>query len=109
MTSPHAEHPEASAELFAAAERLEQVEPGLGHALFAVVREAIDAIEQYPDGWPPFPGWDREPVVRSKGTKRFHFRVVYFVRDSQPVILAYAHERQRPGYWRHRYEELRDR
>jgi hypothetical protein len=109
VTSPHAEHPAAGAELLAAAERLEQVEPGLGHALFAAVREAIDVIEQYPDGSPPFPGWNRDPVVRSKATKRFRFRVVYFIRDGQPLILAYAHERQRPGYWQHRYEEWRPR
>lgn len=109
MTSPHAEHPAAGAELVAAAERLEDTEPGLGHALFAEVREAITAIEQYPEGWPPFPGWDREPLVRSKGVKRFHYRVVYFLSDGQPVILAYAHERQRPGYWMSRYREMRER
>ena len=76
MTREHPEHPDAGAELFAAAERYEQAEPGLGHALFDEVAEAIEAIEMYPEGWPPFPGWDREPVVRTKGTKRFHYRVV---------------------------------
>lgn len=109
MSAPHAEHPDAAAELTAAAERLEEIQPGLGHALFAEIRDAIDAIEQYPEGWPPFPGWDREPLVRSKGVKRFHYRVVYFVNGDQPVILAYAHERQRPGYWMQRFHEAHDR
>ncbi|MFL0411326.1 hypothetical protein ACH0AH_09120 [Microbacterium paludicola] len=109
MTSGHAEHPEAGAELFAAAERLEEAQPGLGHALFASVREAISAIERYPHAWPPLTGWDREPVVRAKSTKRFPFRVVYVVHEGAPVILAYAHERQRPGYWRRRYDGLLDR
>lgn len=109
MTSPHAEHPDAGAELAAAAERLEEAGPGMGHALFAAVREAIDAIDQYPDGWPPVPGWDGDPVVRTKGARRFPFRVVYVVHDGEPLILAYAHERQRPGYWKHRYGTMLDR
>lgn len=67
--------------MFAAAEHYEQAQPKLGRALFEHVAEAIDAITLYPDGWPPFPGWDREPVVRTKGTKRCHYRVVYVVRD----------------------------
>jgi len=108
VTAIHPEHPEAGAELFAAAEHLERIEPGLGHALFDVVAEAIASIEEYPDGWPPLVGWDREPVVRSKATKRFHYRVVYFVREGEPVILAYAHEKQRPGYWKHRFTDMLD-
>ncbi|MDR3068838.1 MAG: hypothetical protein LBU50_04975 [Cellulomonas sp.] len=102
----HTEHPDAGAELFAAAERYEQAQPGLGHALFAAVEVAIRAIDQFPDGWPPFPGWSRQPVVRSKGTARFSCRVVYFVQDGEPVILAYAHERQRPGYWADRFDDM---
>ena len=103
------EHPDAGAELFAAAERYERAEPGLGHALFDRVAEAIEAIERYRAAWPPFPGWVREPAVRTKGTRRFRYRVIYFVRDGEPVILAYAHERQSPGYWIHRYDDMTDR
>jgi len=98
VTYEHPEHPDASAELFDAAELYEQAEPGLGHPLFDEVAEAIEVIETYPEGWPPFPGWDREPIVRTKGTKRFHHGVVYFLRDGEPVILAYAHESQETGY-----------
>lgn len=106
MRREHAEHPDAAAELSEAAERYEQAQPGLGHALFERVAEAVDAIEMYPEAWPRFPGWDREPVVRAKGTKRFHCRVVYVVRDGEPVILAYAHERQAPGYWKRRIDDM---
>ncbi len=82
MTDRHSEHPDAGAELF-------------------------HAIELYPDGWPLFPGWDRQPVVRTKGMRRSPYRVVYFLRDGEPVILAYAHESQHPGYWKHRYDDMR--
>jgi hypothetical protein len=45
----------------------------------------------------------------SKATKRFHYRVVHFVRDGEPVILAYAHEKQRPGYWKDRFTDMLDK
>lgn len=106
MTHEQPEHPDAGAELFTAAERYEVAEPGLGHALLDRVAEAIEAIKLYPDGWPIFAGWNREPVVRTKATKRFRYRIVYFLWHGEPVILAYAHERQAPGYWKHRYEDM---
>lgn len=106
MSDRHPEHPDAGSELFEAARRYELIEPGLGHALFGRVAEAIGAIEKHPEGWPPFPGWDREPIVRTKGTRRFPYRVVYFLLDGEPVILAYAHEKQEPGYWKSRYDDM---
>lgn len=72
MTPIHPEHSEAGAELFAAAEHLELIEPGLGYALLDAVAEAISSIEEYPAGWPPVAGFAGEPVVRSKATRRFH-------------------------------------
>jgi hypothetical protein len=108
VTEKHPEHPEAGAELFAAAEWYEQAQPGLGHALFAAVKDAIEAIELYPDGWALFPGWSRLPALRTKGTARFPYRVVYFIRDGEPVILAYAHAKRRPGYWAHRVDDMLD-
>jgi hypothetical protein len=37
-------------------------------------------------------------IVRTKGMKRFqHHGVVYFPRDGEAVILAYAHESQGDG------------
>ena len=71
MNHEHPEHPDAGAELFAAAERYALADPGRGYALFERVAEAIGAIELYPHGWPRFPGWVREPTVRTKGTRRF--------------------------------------
>ena len=49
-----------------------------------------------------WPGWDREPVVRSKGVNDFPYRVVYFVEGDLLTIVAVAHAKRRPGYWRDR-------
>jgi hypothetical protein len=40
--------------------------------------------------------------VRRKGVSGFPYGVVYVVRAEEIVILAYAHDRRRPGYWEHR-------
>ena len=39
--------------------------------------------------------------------KRFAYRLVYTLDDLGIVIIAAAHQRRRPDYWRHRVEEPR--
>lgn len=48
--------------------------------------------------------WNREPVVRRKGVAGFPYGIIYYLTDSEIVIVAYAHEKRRPGYWRHRLD-----
>jgi mRNA-degrading endonuclease RelE of RelBE toxin-antitoxin system len=33
---------------------------------------------------------------------RFPYRIIYEVRENELVVLAVAHDRRRPGYWRRR-------
>lgn len=99
MRLPQREHPDAAAELDAAVEWYEDREPGLGISLVDHAVAARDSIAEWPDAWPPFAGWNREPLVRSKKLDVFPFRVVYFVSTDDLVIVAYAHERRRPSYW----------
>ena len=51
-----------------------------------------------------FPGWDEEPVVRSKRVRVFPYRVLYYLTDTSVVIVAYAHTRRKPRYWQHRLD-----
>ncbi len=44
---------------------------------------------------------DRRSVV----LKRFPYRLVYTLDDIGILIIAVAHQRQRPGYWGERVEE----
>lgn len=95
-------HPEARAELFAGADWYEERQAGLGERFQAVVTAAVTAAVDDPEAWATWPGWDREPVVRSKGVSDFPYRVVYFVRGDLLTIVAVAHAKRRPGYWRER-------
>ena len=62
----------------------------------------FDERADAPRAWAVWPGWDREPVVRSKGVSGFPYRVVYFVQGDLLTIVAVAHAKRRPGYWRDR-------
>jgi toxin ParE1/3/4 len=95
-------HPEARAELFADVDWYDEREFGLGERFETAVRTAIDAAAASPESWAVWPGWEREPLVRSKGVSEFPYRVVYFVVDDVLVVVAVAHAKRRPGYWRER-------
>ncbi len=95
-------HPEARAELFADGDWYDEREFGLGERFEVAVRVAIDSAVDSPDAWAVWPGWKGEPVVRSKGVRDFPYRVVYFVQGDLLRIVAVAHAKRRPGYWRKR-------
>jgi len=92
-------HPEARAEFVADVIWYDDREVGVGERFEIAVRAAIDAAVDSPESWAVWPGWGREPVVRSKTVSDFPYRVVYFVRDELLIIVAVAHAKRRPGYW----------
>ena len=58
---------------------------------------AITAIAQNPDAWPPYDHGTRHYLLR-----RYPFSVVYRVESARILIVAVAHGRRRPGYWKSR-------
>lgn len=95
-------HPEARAEFVSDIEWYDAREAGVGERFEVAVRGAIDAAVDSSDSWAVWRDWDRQPVVRSKGVSGFPYRVVYFVDDDILRIVAVAHSKRRPGYWRER-------
>lgn len=102
MTLAQREHPEARAELRAGANWYD--DPATGQELLDATLAARQSIAKMPDAWPPVRGWDREPIVRRKGVTGFPYGVIYYATDSEIVIVAYAHEKRRPGYWKQRVD-----
>ncbi len=86
MTRSFDFHPEARAEFFAGVDWYDEREVGVGALLESGVREAIDAAVESPESWAKWPGWDRKPVVRSKGVSDFPYRVVYLSSTSLRAI-----------------------
>jgi toxin ParE1/3/4 len=102
MTLGFVFHPEARTEFVVDVDWYDEREVGLSERFEIAVRAAIDAAVDSPESWAVWPGWDRQPVVRSKGVSDFPYRVVYFVQGDLLMIVAVAHAKRRPGYWRSR-------
>ena len=56
---------------------------------------AESAIIDRPEAWPPFDHGTRRCLLR-----RYPFIVIYRIEPSRVLILAVAHARRRPGYWK---------
>jgi toxin ParE1/3/4 len=71
--------------------------PGLGGDLITEVQIAIDHIAQFPEAAPLLGG-----RVRKRMAARFPYSLFYSVREDHIRILAIAHQKRRPFYWRGR-------
>jgi toxin ParE1/3/4 len=70
---------------------------GLGEAFLDDVERAIETIRESPGIGASAGRRFRKTILR-----RFPFIIVYAHRDEEIVIVAIAHQRRRPGYWRRR-------
>jgi toxin ParE1/3/4 len=89
--------PQAREDLNKAAAFYEASVPGLGGAFLDDVERAIEDIRANPRIGAAIGRAFRRAVLR-----RFPFTIVYAERDDQILIIAIAHHRRRPGYWRGR-------
>lgn len=100
MTLDWREHPEARQEYLDALRRYAEVDGGeLGDEFADAADAASDLILEWPDAPPPYQRKRRTPMIRTWHLGKFPYELVYTVRDGEIFVLAYAHEKQRPGYW----------
>lgn len=97
MTLPVAFHEAAERELSEAAAFYEAECPGLGGSFLAEVEAALQSLGLFPEGGPLLRGG-----IRRKVLLRFPYTLLYSLRNEQIRILAVAHEKRRPCYWRGR-------
>jgi plasmid stabilization system protein ParE len=71
--------------------------PGLGEAFLAEVQHAVDALAAA-----PLAGSAVDLDVRWWIVRRFPYSVLYRIRPDHIRILAIAHHKRRPFYWRGR-------
>lgn len=91
-------HGEARAELEAAAEWYERRREDLGADLLAEADQALVKIAEHPEAWPRVRSL-RRTDVRQFVMSRFPMLVVYAVRESELLVVAFAHASRQPGYW----------
>ena len=90
-------HRAASEELDEASSRYERRRPGLGEEFVDEFEDVCLLLSEYPSI-----GRKVDDVHRSISLRRFPFILFYRVRGTVVQILAVAHKRKRPGYWRRR-------
>jgi plasmid stabilization system protein ParE len=103
-------HPEARAEFDAAADWYEGEQRGLGVAFVAAVEEAVGRLAAAPLAGAPLTAaaLTAGPLDADAGelrrvfVHRFPYAVLYAAEPARLLIVAIAHLRRRPGYWRHR-------
>jgi plasmid stabilization system protein ParE len=74
----------------------------LGLEFFDAVDAAIDRILDLPGSGACVPRLPSDLLVRRIAVKRFPYHVVYLETEAHIRILAVAHDRRKPGYWKPR-------
>jgi plasmid stabilization system protein ParE len=94
-------HPSADVEIVEAGEYYENLSPGLGLDLLGEVERALDQIAKYPESCQRI-----GKRTRRKALRRFHYNLIYAVYPERIRIVAFAHQKRRPYYWRRRLRDL---
>jgi len=89
--------PAADQEMIEAARYYQSLSSGLGDDYLDEVERAVWSIKTSPQTWPVLEGAFRRRLVR-----RFPFGIIYRIEPDKILIIAVAHLRKKPGYWKKR-------
>jgi len=85
-------------ELTAAVRWYEQRRPGLGARFFDAVVRTLSRILALPDSGSPV----EKLEARRTLVAGFPYQVVYRLHEEKVLVIAFAHVKRRPGFWRRR-------
>jgi toxin ParE1/3/4 len=97
-------HPNADAEITEAAQYYEVHKPGLGSDFLGEVGQGLDQISTNPEASQRIGN-----RVRRKTLWRFPYNLIYAVYPDRIRIVACAHQKRRPFYWRKRLKDNDER
>lgn len=92
--------PEAEKEFREAARYYEGEAPGVGIAFIVELHRTVATILDN-----PLAAQTVRKSIRKKVLSRFPFDVLYSVEGETVVIIAVAHQKRRPTYWRRRLKK----
>jgi plasmid stabilization system protein ParE len=93
---------EAETEYHAAARWYEERRTGLGHDFLDAVDATLDRIVRMPGAGARVRRLRSDLLVRRAPVGRFPYQVVYIETNGSIRVLAVAHDRRKPGYWKRR-------
>jgi plasmid stabilization system protein ParE len=74
---------------------------GLGEEFLQEFQKTVQRILDFPEAWSK-----AGKRGRICPTSRFPYAIVYLAEADKIVIVAVAHQKQRPGYWKKRLKNL---
>ncbi len=93
-------HPEAVAEARAAREWYEARSSEAAKAFISELDEAVEQVAQFPDRWAKYISGTQHYLLR-----RFPYVVIYRRKTESVQVIAVAHEKRNPGYWKARLNQ----
>jgi len=96
--------PEAAEEFREAVRYYENEAPGVGLRFVAEVRRGVRFVSEH-----SYAATIVGSGIRKKVLKHFPYNLLYAVESDLIVIVAVAHQKRRPRYWRGRVKELREK
>ena len=95
-------HAAAAEDAAQAAAWYEKERPGLGADFEHAIDAALDLLEQEIVPLTSMPGIAGTRGVKRLMLRRFPYSVVVLERETEVLVVAFAHHARRPGYWRDR-------
>ncbi len=90
-------HPAAEADAREAFLRYRAADPAVAARFIDALDKAIARVANNPDRWPSYLHGTRRLLVA-----RFPFAIIYRAAADSVLVVAIAHQKRRPGYWRRR-------
>jgi len=95
---------EAEDELIEAEKWYERQRPGLGREFRTAIDEGMERLLKAPLAASPIVNLPPSISARRVLVKRFPYSIVFIEHGEDLWVVAFAHHRRRPGYWRQRLE-----
>ena len=94
---PYRFHPQAWHDLESADDWYRERNPEASVRFLAAIYDALDRVSRAPHRWPGHFHGTRRLILR-----RFPFSLIYRDEPLAISVIAVAHHKRKPGYWRHR-------
>lgn len=91
---------EATSDLDGVLQYYAAINAELANALLVEVERAVQRIVELPEAWRPLGDGFRRHSIRG-----FPYTIIYRHGKDEIVIVAYAHHRRRPRFWRGRLQD----
>ena len=91
----------AEAEVGETVAYLDEQRPGLGDRFEQDLADSVSFVAEQ-----PLSGKRLTDLVRKHRLRRFRYNIIYVIGEDELVIVAVAHFRRRPGYWRNRLAQF---